>query len=120
MSKRSGQWYQEDEWWIRHDQTTKSFARLRIDAIKALQWGFSALFSRPEWKDSNTLHITSGLGPSLFDIAEGLVSIEQGQITCKLRFKMPFASFLLKDKTLSDVGAMAIEVAGRPLDSKEV
>ena len=29
-------------------------------------------------------------------------------------------SLLLKDKTLSDVGAMAVEVAGAPLQSKEV
>jgi len=91
-----------------------------MDAVKALQWGLSALFSKPEWKDPNTLHITSGVGPALFDIAEGYVSFEEGQITCKVRFKWPLSSFILKDKTLSDVGAMAIEVAGTPFDSKEV
>jgi hypothetical protein len=120
MPNRSGQWYQEGEWWIRHDSTTKSFARLRMEAIKALQWGFSALFSKPEWKNSNTLYITSGIGPSLFNIVEAYVLIEQGRITSKLRFTWPLISFFLKDKTLSDVGAMAIEVAGRPPDSKEV
>ncbi|HET9284193.1 MAG TPA: nucleotide-binding protein [Candidatus Angelobacter sp.] len=120
MSNLIGQWYQENEWWVRHDKTTKSLARLRIEAVKALQWGFSALFSRPLWKDSNTLYITSGLGPSFFDIAEGYVLFEPGMITCKLRFKQPFLSLLLKEKTLSDVGAMAIEVSGVMRDSKEI
>ena len=55
MSNRQGQWYQEGEWWIRHDKTTKPLARLRMEAVKALQWGISALFSKPEWKDSKTL-----------------------------------------------------------------
>jgi hypothetical protein len=73
VSSRLGQWYEEDGWWIRHDKTTKSSARLRIDAVKALQWGLSGLFSKPEWKDPNTLRITSGFGPELFDIAEGFV-----------------------------------------------
>jgi hypothetical protein len=82
--------------------------------------GLSALFSKPESKDPNTLHITSGMGPALFDIAEGYVSFEEGQITCKVRFKWPLSSYILKEKTLSDVGAMAIEVAGTPFDSKEV
>lgn len=120
MPKRTLQWYQDGEWWVRHDRTTKSFARLRIDAIKALQWGLPALFSKPEWKDSNTLHITSGVGPSFFDVAEGYVSFEESLITCRVRFKWPFISFVLKDKTLSDVGTMAVEVAGTPFDSKEV
>ncbi len=120
MSKHTAQWYQDGEWWVRRDRTTKSFARLRMDAVKALQWGLPALFSKPEWKDSNTLHITSGFGPSLFDVAEGYVSFEEGQITCKVRFKWPFINLVLKDKTLSDVGTMAIEVAGTPFDSKEV
>ena len=114
------QWHREGEWWIRHDKTTKSLARLRMDAIKALQWGLPALTAKPEWKDSNTLHITSGLGPPIFDVAEGYVLFEPGQITCRVRFKLPLASFLLKDKTLSDVGAMALDVAGKPFDSKEV
>ena len=120
MSNQAGQWYRSGEWWIRHDRTTKSLARLRRDAIKALQWGLSALFSKPEWKDSNTLYITSGLGPSLLDIAEGYVFMDPGRITCKLRFKWPFLSILLKEKTLADVGAMAIEVAGTTHDSKEI
>ena len=122
MSNRLGQWYQEGEWWIRHDKTTKSLARLRMDAVKALQWGISALFSKPEWKDSKTLRITSGLGPSFFDIVEGYVQLDEGQITCKLRFRWPFVNLLLQDKTLSDVGAMAVEVAGTrsPADSKEI
>src|SRR4051794_33933208 len=102
----SSQWRQDGEWWIRHDKTTKSPARLRMDAVKALQWGLPALTAKPEWKDPATLHIISGFGPSAFDIAEGYVVLENGQITCKVRFKMPFASFFLKDKTLSDVGAM--------------
>lgn len=120
MSNLAGQWHQDGEWWIRHDRTTKSLARLRKDSTKALQWGLSGLFSKPEWKDSNTLHITSGLGPSLFDIAEGYVSFEPGQISCKLRFKWPFLDIFLRDKTLADVGGMAVEVAGTMHDSKEV
>lgn len=121
MSNRKGQWYQDGEWWVRHDRTTKSFARLRMEAVKALQWGLPSLFSKPKWKDSNTLHITSGFGPAFFDIAEGYVVMEEGQITCKLRFlKWPFMSFFLQDKTLSDIGTMAVEVAGTPFDSKEV
>jgi hypothetical protein len=121
MSNQIGQWYPDGEWWVRHDKTTKSFARLRADAVKALQWGIPALISKPRWEDSNTLHITSGFGPSFFDIAEGYVLMEQGQITCKVRFlRWPFSSFFLLNKTLSDVGTMAIEVAGTPLDSKEV
>ena len=87
MSSRAGQWYQDGEWWVRHDRTSKSLARLRIDAVKALQWGISALFSKPEWKDPNTLHITTGIGLALFDFVEGFVLLEQGEITCKLRFK---------------------------------
>lgn len=120
MSQLAGQWYQDGEWWIRHDRTTKSLARLRMDSTKALQWGLSSLFSKPEWKDANTLHISSGLGPALFDIAEGFVYLEPGQITCKLRFKWPFLDIFLKDKTLADVGAMGIEVAGTMRDSKEI
>jgi predicted nucleotide-binding protein len=122
MSNRLAQWYLEGEWWIRHDKTTKPLARLRMEAVKALQWGIPALFSKPEWKDSKTLHITSGLGPALFDIAEGYVYVEEGQITCKLRFRWPLVNLLIKDKTLSDVGAMAVEVAGTrsPSDSKEI
>jgi len=122
MSNKLGQWYQDGEWWIRHDKTTKSSVRLRMDAIKALQWGISALFSKPEWKDSNTLRITSGVGPDWLAVVEGFVSMEEGQITSKLRFKWPFVSFILQDKTLSDVGAMAVEVAGTrtPSDSKEI
>lgn len=122
MSNRQGQWYQEGEWWIRQDKTTKPLARLRIDAVKALQWGISGLFSKPEWKDSKTLRITSGLGPSFFDVVEGYVSVDDGVITSKLRFRWPFVNLLIQDKTLSDVGAMAIEVAGTrsPADSKEI
>jgi hypothetical protein len=120
MSVVVGKWYQDGEWWVRHDKTTKPRARLKGDAVKALQWGISALFSKPEWTDTNTLHITTGLGPAIFDMAEGYVVMEEGRITCKLRFKMPFLSFVLRDKTLSDVGTMAVEVAGAPLDSKEV
>jgi predicted nucleotide-binding protein len=78
------------------------------------------LFSKPEWDDPNTLHVTIGLGPRLFDIAEGYVYLEQEKITCKVRFKWPFVSTFLRDKTLSDVGAMAVEVAGAPLQSKEI
>ena len=91
-----------------------------MEAIKALQWGISALFSRPEWKDPNTLHIASGFFGDWLDIAEGYVYIEEGRITCKVRFKWPLMSLVLREKTLSDVGAMAVEVAGRPFDSKEV
>jgi len=91
-----------------------------MEAVKALQWGFSALFSKPEWKDSNTLRITSGLGPSIFNVVEGYVLLEPGLITCKLRFTWPFINYLLKDKTLADVGAMAVEVAGGTHDSKEI
>jgi CAP12/Pycsar effector protein, TIR domain len=120
MARLCGQWYQEDEWWIRHDRTTKSLARLRLETVKALQWGFSALFSKPEWKDSNTLYITSGFGPEIFDIAEGFVFLEPGMITSKLRFRLPLSGLLLKDKTLKDVGAMAVEVAGAMRDSKEI
>ena len=122
MSDKVGHWYQEAGWWIRHDKTTKSFARLRIDAIKALQWGMSAIFSKPEWKDSKTLRVTSGVGPDWLAVVEALVSFEEGQITSKLRFRWPFVNFILQDKTLSDVGAMAIEVAGMrsPADSKEI
>jgi len=93
---------------------------MRMEAVKALQWGFSALFSKPEWKDSNTLRITSGLGPSIFNVAEGYVLLEPGLITCKIRFIWPFINYLLKDKTLADVGAMAVEVAGGTRDSKEI
>ena|SRR5713101_976868 len=120
MSNRVAQWYQDGEWWVRHDRTTKSFPRLRIEAVKVMQWGLSALFCKPEWKDQNTLHITAGFGPALFDAVEGYVLMEQGQFTCKVRFKWPFLSFFLKDKTLSDVGAMCVEVAGTQFDSKEV
>jgi len=93
-----------------------------MDAVKALQWGISALFSKPDWKDSKTLRITSGVGPDWLSVVEGFVSMEEGQITTKFRFKWPFVSFILQDKTLSDVGAMAVEVAGTrsPSDSKEV
>src|SRR5215470_5590508 len=122
MSDKVGHWYQEAGWWIRHDKTTKSFARLRIDAIKALQWGMSAIFSKPEWKDSKTLRVTSGVGPDWLAVVEALVSFEEGQVTSRLRFRWPFVNFILQDKTLSDVGAMAIEVAGMrsPADSKEI
>ena len=120
MPQGPGIWYQEGEWWVRHERTTKSLARLRIDAVKALQWGLPALTAKPKWEDSNTLHITSGIGPSIFDVAEGYVLFEQGQITSKIRFRWPFSSFFLKDKTLSDVGAMGVDVAGKPFDSKEV
>ena len=88
--------------------------------MKALQWGLPALFAKPEWKDPTTLHITSGLGPAFLDIAEGYVSFVEGQITCKVRFKWPGLSLFLTDKTLSDIGAMAVEVAGTPFASREV
>lgn len=93
-----------------------------MEAVKALQWGVSALFSKPEWKDSKTLRITSGFGPALFDIVEGYVSLDEGVITSKLRFRWPFVNLLIQEKTLSDVGAMAVEVAGTrsPADSKEI
>ncbi len=120
MAGADGNWYEEGEWWIRHDRTTKSLARLRMDAVKALQWGLPALTSKPTWEDANTLHITNGFGPSVFDVVEGYVLFETGQITSKVRFRWPLSGFLLKDKTLSDVGAMALDVAGRPFDSKEI
>ncbi|HKE31484.1 MAG TPA: nucleotide-binding protein [Candidatus Angelobacter sp.] len=122
MSRQAGQWYQDGEWWIRHDKTTKSLARLRVDGIKALQWGINGLFSRPEWKDPKTLRITSGVGPDWLAVVEGLVTMEEGQITSKLRFRWPFVSFLLEPKVLADVGTMCIEVAGTrsPADSKEI
>lgn len=120
MPDKLGQWYQDGEWWTRHDKTAKSFARLRIDAVKALQWGLSGLFSKPVWKGPNELHVTSGLGPSYLDIVEGHVIVEEHKITSKVRFLWPFLSVFLKDKTLADVGSMALEVAGTPLESKEV
>lgn len=120
MANRVGQWYQEGEWWVRHDRTSKSFARLRMDGVKALQWGLNAIFSKLEWKDPNTVYITAGFGPALFDVVEGYVFMEPGQVTSKLRFKWPFVGLILRAKVLSDVGAMAIEVSGTPFESKEV
>ena len=111
---------QEGEWWVRHERTTKSFARIRLDAVKGLQWGINALFSKPVWRDSTTLHIRAGFGPAFLDVAEGYVFIEEGQVICKVRFIWPFISLVIKDKTLSDIGAMAIDVAGSPFESKEV
>jgi hypothetical protein len=122
MSNRLGRWYQEGEWWIRHDKTTKPRARLRMEAVKALRWGISGLFCKPEWKDSKTLRITAGFGPSFYDVVEGHVAVDGGVITSKVRFRWLFVNLLIQDKTLSDVGAMAAEVAGTrsPADSKEI
>ena len=46
--------------------------------------------------------------------------MEESRTTCKLRFNWLLAGLVLREKTLSDVGAMAVEVAGAPVESKEV
>lgn len=112
MPNRDGVWYRDGEWWVRHERTTKAFARLRLEATRALQWGLSALFSVHYW-DGPTLRISS---PG----TQGEVHLEEGYLTCKVRFTWPLMETILKDKTLSDVGAMMIEVAGAPVGSKEV
>jgi predicted nucleotide-binding protein len=97
--------YKEGEWYIFKERTTKSFERFKADATRGLLWGPSALFTTQEWK-GNTCHISS-FG------SEGFVTYEPGQITCKVRVSS-FPAALFKNKILSDVESITIDVCGVP------
>ena len=102
MAKTFGQWYQDGDWHVRHEKTTKAFMRFRVDATRALTTGLSGLINTHEWK-GRELHVST-IG------ADGIVTWEPRVITSRVRISLPF--FFMEKKVLSDVGAMTVDVAG--------
>jgi len=102
MARVYGQWAKDGDWHVRHEKTTKSFLRFRVEAVRALSTGLSGLVNTHEWKGRD-LHVST-IG------ADGIVTWEPRTITCKVRVSLPF--FFMTKKVLSDVGAMTVDVAG--------
>jgi hypothetical protein len=102
-----GQWYQQGDWWVIRERTTKPFGLIKIDANKALLRGLNGLFSTFEWR-GQILHVRS-IG------CEGDVRLEGGYLIGRVRFDF-WASFMypeiLKDKIKSEVGAGIADTAG--------
>ena len=99
-----GQWYQDGDWFVRHEKTTKPFGRVRTDATHALMLGLTGLFATHEWR--GPVLRAEGLG------AVGILTYEEGEITCKVHLSFPATFF--QSKVMSDVEAVMIDVAGVP------
>jgi predicted nucleotide-binding protein len=108
-------WAREGEWHVWRERTTRPFPHIRIDATRMLHRGLSAFFAIYEWR-GQVLHVRA-LG------AEGMVSLEGGVLTTKVRFDFwgP-ASFVpfLKEKILSEIAAATVETAGANFFGKEI
>ncbi len=103
----AGQWYQQGEWWVVRERTTKPLGHIKVDIIKALLRGLNGLVSSFEWRE-DVLFVTS-VG------CEGNVRLEAGYLVARIRFDS-WASImypaLLKDKIRSEVAAGILETAG--------
>ena len=102
-----GQWYQQGEWWVVRERTTKPLGHIKADASRALLRGLNGLVSAFEWRE-NILHVRS-VG------CEGDVRLEGGYLVARVRFDS-WASIiypsLLKDKIRSEIAAGVLETAG--------
>ena len=88
MSERFGEWYRDDDWWIRHEKTTRPLRRVREETAIGLTAGLMGLVTwSDEWK-GNELRVNS-LG------VDGLVIYEPGKITCRLKIG-PTLRFMLR------------------------
>lgn len=104
MARQFGEWYEDGDWYVRHEKTTKPFRQARLDATRGLAQGLSGLLNTHEWHGQE-LHVHT-LG------VQGIVTYEPGELTCKV--KIGFPATFLKEKILSDVGALTVDVAGSP------
>lgn len=97
--------YRDGEWYVFKERTTKPFERFRTDAVRGLLVGFQAIFATHEWRGYSCY--ISSLG------AEGILTYEPGTITIRVRVTS-FAGLLIKNKILSDVESITLDVSGVP------
>ena len=104
---KTGEWNEEDGWWVYRERTTRPFGQIKPEATRMLFRGSAAIFTTHEWR-GETLHVrTPGI--------EALVNLEDGYLTARLRFDFwSPANFLplFKSKVLAEVGAATWEAAG--------
>jgi predicted nucleotide-binding protein len=105
--RKTGEWIEEEGWYVYRERTTRPFGQIKPEATRMLFRGSAALATTHEW-NGETLHVrTIGM--------EGLVSLEDGYLTTRMRFDFwsPANFFpLIKSKVLSEVGAATWEAAG--------
>lgn len=96
-------WYLDGEHYVIQEKTRKPFERFKIDATRGLLQGLAAFFTTHRW-EGTCCHISS-LG------AKGILTLEHGVATCRVRFES-FPATFLKDKILSDIEATMLDVCG--------
>ena len=96
-------WYRDGEYYVIKEKTRKPFERFKIDATRGLLQGLAAFFTTHKW-EGDICQISS-LG------AKGILTLEHGVATCRMRFES-FPATFLADKILSDVEATMIDVCG--------
>jgi predicted nucleotide-binding protein len=101
--------YRDGEWYVFEEKTTKSFQQFRTDVTTNLLQGFFGMTTTHAWK-GNSCHIHS-FG------SEGIVTYEEGQITCRARLSLWMLA--LKSKILSDIENVTANVSGSPAPSNK-
>jgi len=94
---------QEDGWYVFEEKTTKSFARFRTDATRALLQGVPGIVTTYEWR-GKTCHIST-LG------VESDLTFEDGLVRCKVRISW-YWMWWARRKVLSDVENTTIDICG--------
>ena len=101
--------YRDGEWFVFQEKTTRSFQQFRTDATIGLLQGFFGLTTTHEWR-GNSCYV-HGLR------SEGIVTYEEGQITCRARLGL--CMLALKSKILSDIENLTANVSGSPAPSNK-
>ena len=73
--KKTGEWVEEEGWYVYRERTTRPFGQIKPEATRMLFRGSAALATTHQW-NGETLHVrTIGM--------EGLVSLEDGYLTMR-------------------------------------
>jgi len=94
--------FDEGEWHVFEQKTTKSFGRLKVDASHGLASRLAGLVTTYEW-EGNTCHVTS---PG----CEAFLTFEGGVMRCKVRFAWYMTWF--RSRILSEIRNTTLDVCG--------
>jgi len=94
--------FEEGEWHVFEQKTTKSFGRFKVDASHGLDRRLSGLFTSYDWQ-GNTCHITA---PG----SEGFLTFEGGVVRCKVKFTWYMSWF--RARILSEIRNTTLDVCG--------
>jgi len=87
-------WTQEGEWYVLRQKTSKPFVHFKADATKGLFMGLAGFFTTHQWEEKTCRIWAIG--------AEGVLSFDHGDVTCKIRFN-GLPATLLQNVILSQV-----------------